>query len=55
MLADAWATALMVLGPAEGLQVAERHDLASFFILRDGQEFDVLISSAYKQLGLSAD
>ena len=55
MLADAWATALMVLGPAEGLQVAERHDLASYFILRDGQEFDVLISSAYKQLGLSAD
>jgi thiamine biosynthesis lipoprotein len=28
MLADAWATALAVLGPNEGLALAERHDLA---------------------------
>jgi thiamine biosynthesis lipoprotein len=28
MLADAWATALAVLGPNEGIALAERHDLA---------------------------
>ncbi len=32
--ADAWATALMVLGPEEGLRVAEREGLAAYFIAR---------------------
>jgi len=32
--ADAWATALMVLGPDEGLAVAEREGLAALFITR---------------------
>ena len=50
MLADAWATALMVLGPSEGLKVAEQQGLASYFILRNGQDFDTVSSSAFKQL-----
>jgi len=33
-LADAWATALMVLGPAEGLEVAREQGLAALFIVR---------------------
>ena len=33
-LADAWATALMVIGPAEGLEVARRQGLAALFIVR---------------------
>jgi len=33
--ADAWATALMVLGPDEGLAVAEREGLAALFLSRD--------------------
>jgi thiamine biosynthesis lipoprotein len=37
--ADAWATALLVLGPDEGMEVANREDLAVLFITRDGSEF----------------
>ncbi len=32
--ADAWATALMVLGVERGAEVAERHDLDALFLLR---------------------
>ncbi len=32
--ADAWATALMVLGPEEGLALAHREGLAALFIVR---------------------
>jgi thiamine biosynthesis lipoprotein len=32
--ADAWATALMVLGPDEGMVVARRQDLAALFLMR---------------------
>ena len=35
MLADAWATAMLVLGQEAGLKVAEALDLAVFFISRD--------------------
>lgn len=34
-LADAWATALMVLGPIEGPRIADREELAAYFIMRD--------------------
>jgi thiamine biosynthesis lipoprotein len=33
--ADAWATALMVLGPEEGLALARRRDLAALFLARN--------------------
>jgi len=36
-VADAWATALSVLGPDEGLAVAQREGLAAYFLVRDGQ------------------
>lgn len=45
--ADAWATALNVLGPNEGLQLAEREGLAAFFIVREGDTFVSRESSAY--------
>jgi thiamine biosynthesis lipoprotein len=32
--ADAWATALMVLGPEEGRVVADSEGLAAYFIMR---------------------
>jgi thiamine biosynthesis lipoprotein len=35
-LADAWATGLSVLGPAEGLALADREGLAVLFVLPDG-------------------
>ncbi|MHB9797595.1 FAD:protein FMN transferase [Pseudomonas sp. MT3] len=37
MLADAWATALMVLGPERGPQVAREHSLGALFLLREGR------------------
>ncbi len=39
MVADAWATALIVLGPQQALEVAQAHDLAVYFIQRDGDGF----------------
>ncbi len=38
MHADAWATALMVLGPERGRALAEREGLAAIFVLREGDE-----------------
>ncbi len=50
MAADALATALNVLGPGEGMALAERHDLAALFVLRDANaEFRILESPAYKR------
>jgi thiamine biosynthesis lipoprotein len=40
MLADAYATALMVLGPVAGLEMAERLDLAALFIERGASAGD---------------
>ncbi len=39
MLADAYATSLMVLGPAEGYNWATEHGIAALLIVRDGEEF----------------
>jgi thiamine biosynthesis lipoprotein len=39
MDADAWATALMVLGAAEGKALAQRHGLDALFIQRNGGTF----------------
>ena len=38
MRADAYATALLVLGPDEGLRVAREQRLAALFVLREGDE-----------------
>ncbi|MFA3916203.1 FAD:protein FMN transferase [Ruegeria hyattellae] len=38
MMADAWATALLVLGAEEGLKLAEEKELAAFFISRAAQD-----------------
>jgi thiamine biosynthesis lipoprotein len=35
MLADAWATALNVLGPEEGFALAQKQRMAAYFILRE--------------------
>lgn len=47
--ADAYATALNVLGPKRGFALAEQLDLAAFFIIRDEGEFDVNYTSAFEQ------
>lgn len=38
MLADAWATALMVLGEIEGPRVAQERGMDTLFVLRDGEQ-----------------
>ncbi|MBF0352823.1 MAG: FAD:protein FMN transferase [SAR324 cluster bacterium] len=37
--ADAWATALMVLGPEKGYDLAVTHHLAAFFLIKSGATF----------------
>ncbi|OLL32620.1 thiamine biosynthesis protein ApbE [Burkholderia sp. SRS-W-2-2016] len=50
MLADAWSTALSVLGPDAGLALAQRKRLAARFIVRTSTGFRELASPAYKAL-----
>lgn len=45
--ADAYATAMMVLGPEEGMALAEKQGLAVYFVLHDGQSFTTRESSAW--------
>lgn len=47
MRADAWATALTVLGPEQGLIVAEREALAMRMVVRDGAGFRECLSPAF--------
>ena len=46
LLADAWATALMVMGAERGLAFAAEHGLAALFVLRDGQGLAERLSPA---------
>lgn len=51
MLADAWATAMLVLGRDRGLEIAEEQNLAVLFIDREqGQGFTTRASSRYTSL-----
>lgn len=46
--ADAYATALNVLGPEQGFELAEQQNLAAFFIIRDGESFRVKYTQAFE-------
>lgn len=46
--ADAWATALNVIGPDKALALAEREGLAVYLIIRDGDDFVTKVSTAFK-------
>ncbi|CDG84254.1 FAD:protein FMN transferase [Janthinobacterium agaricidamnosum] len=45
MAADAWSTALTVLGIEAGLALAEQHGLAARFVVRDGSRLTEYLSS----------
>lgn len=47
MEADAWATALMVLGPADGRRIADRLGLSAYFIIRDGDGWTSLYTGRF--------
>lgn len=45
--ADAWATALTVLGEEEGMALARRHDLAVLMLVRRGEAWESWVSPAF--------
>lgn len=47
MRADALATALLVLGPDAGMQLAERESIAAYFLVRSGNGFESRISRRF--------
>ena len=47
MLADAYATLLTVLGAQKGLEFAQQHKLAAYFIVRDDENMSVIHSSNF--------
>jgi FAD:protein FMN transferase len=50
MTADAWATALMVLGPDEGYNIAQQQGLAALFLVREGSTFAVRATPGFPPL-----
>lgn len=48
--ADGLSTVLMVLGPEEGYAFAERHDLAAYFIMHQGQGFVARATPRFESL-----
>jgi len=50
MYADAYATALQVLGPGDGMALAEREHLPAIMITRTASSFEEHISSAAKRM-----
>ena len=50
MIADAWSTALMVMGEEEGMRVAEEEELAALFLIRDGNDFVERSTPAFEAL-----
>lgn len=45
--ADAWATAMMVLGPEESMQLAREYDLKALVLVRDDDAWSTLVSPAF--------
>lgn len=49
MMADALSTALMVMGPEKGMDLADRENLAALFLVRDGESYRELPSRAFRE------
>ncbi|MNV97666.1 thiamine biosynthesis lipoprotein ApbE [compost metagenome] len=54
MLADAWATALTVMGAEQGLAFAKQHDLAARFVSRGNARLEEVMTPAFQRY-LDAD
>jgi thiamine biosynthesis lipoprotein len=48
MEADAWATALLVLGPERGFSLAQAHGLAALLVTASGSTFHVRVTDALR-------
>lgn len=56
MLADAWATALLVLGETAGVELAQKRRMDALFVLRDGDDFQqISIVDGQRQLQQTLD
>ena len=49
-IADAYATALMILGPDAGMALAERRHIAAYFLVREGDSLAERMSPAFNML-----
>ena len=47
-IADAWATALIVLGVEQGMAIAQSRGLAAYFIRREGDLLSIAMTEAFK-------
>jgi thiamine biosynthesis lipoprotein len=54
-VADAWVTALTVLGPQEGYALAEREGLAALFVTHADSGFVSRATAAYKTRRMAED
>jgi thiamine biosynthesis lipoprotein len=50
MLADAFSTALAVLGVEDGLAFADLHGLAALFVVRNAQSYQVRASGLFREM-----
>ena len=55
MMADAWATALTIVGSAEAMMLAEQRGLAVYLLKRSEKSLEVMASSAMAQWLEEAD
>jgi thiamine biosynthesis lipoprotein ApbE len=49
-LADAWSTALMVLGVEQGLALCTAHDLPALFVMQTEQQLQLTPSLAWQRM-----
>ncbi|WP_371923857.1 FAD:protein FMN transferase [Pseudomonas sp. ANT_H4] len=50
LMADGLSTVLLVLGPEQGWEYAEKHQIAAFFVMREGTGFVTRSNKAFEQL-----
>jgi thiamine biosynthesis lipoprotein len=50
LMADGLSTLLLILGPEQGWEYAEKHQVAAFFVMREGAGFVTRSNKAFEQL-----
>jgi thiamine biosynthesis lipoprotein len=55
LAADAWATALLVLGPQRGQRIAEQHEIAALLMARDAGGRDAVVATSRWRERFGAD
>ncbi|MBT7437800.1 MAG: FAD:protein FMN transferase ApbE, partial [Cellvibrionales bacterium] len=47
--ADAFSTAMMVLGPQQAIKVAKENNISVYLIIKNGENFDAIFSKEFNQ------